>query len=692
MLKDANFLLELGTEEIPAGYIPPAIEAVKKVFTENLGGNRIDFESIEVYATPRRTAVLISKLAASQREEEVELKGPSVKAAYDASGNPTKALEGFIKGNSISAGDVYTRDSDKGSYVFAKKKLDSKKTGDLLPGIITQIVSAIPYPKRMRWSDKSVTFPRPIRYFVILFNDRLIPFEIDGIASSNRTRGHYIQNNHMVEIGAIGSYDDILRKNGIIVNQAERKEMIRKDLAAAAKKAGGKLLDDEELLETVTYLVERPYICECRFDRQFLALPDIILIAEMREHQKYFSVVDDSGKLTDAFLVVSNNPPTPNVRAGNERVISARFNDARFFYNEDRKVKLADRVGSLKTVLFHKELGSIYDKVARMQAIAASIAGRLDLDAAQRSRIARSVDLCKTDLMTAVVFEFPSLQGHIGRIYAMEDGEEKDVADAIEDHYKPRFSGETLPSGMTSIILSLAEKIDNIFGSFSVGNIPKGSADPYALRRQSNAIVELLIKNEINLVLKDLLEGVAEKYRGGRELVGKIVEFVAVRAKTIYSESGLSHDEIDACLSTGESDYLELYRRAKSINEFRKNDNFSQMLLSFKRMNNIVSAFRKENAGHVLSFDPSLFQCDEEKELYRFFDSRSEAIDARIASSNYIELFQLLIEGKPIIDRFFDKVLVMDKDVKLRDNRLAVLEGILKHFTTLMDFSRIEDR
>ena len=260
-------------------------------------------------------------------------------------------------------------------------------------------------------------------------------------------------------------------------------------------------------------------------------------------------------------------------------------------------MKLADRVESLKTVMFHKELGSIHDKVGRMQAIAGYISGVLKLDAAQRENISRAVMLCKTDLMTAVVFEFPSLQGKIGRIYALEDGEDAGVADAIEDHYKPRYSGEPLPAGMISVVVSLAEKIDNIFGSFSVGNIPKGSADPYALRRQSNAIVELLIKNEINLNMKDLLESVAGKYRGGEGLVDKIVEFIAVRAKTIFSESGLSHDEIDACLSTGASDFLELFRRAKSINDFRKNEKFSQMLLSFKRMNNIVSAFRKENGS-----------------------------------------------------------------------------------------------
>lgn len=692
MLTDANFLLELGTEEIPAGYLPPAIEAIKKAFTDSLTAGRIGFDRVEAYATPRRTAVLITGLAAAQREEEVELKGPSVKAAYDAAGKPTKALEGFIKGNGITAEDVFSKESEKGAYLFAKKRLDAKKTADLLPGIISQIVGAVPYPKRMRWSDKSVTFPRPIRYFLILFNDRVVPFEIDGIASSNRTRGHYIQHNEMVEVASIKQYGDILKQNGVVIDQNERRAMIRKELAAAAQKAGGRLLEDEPLLDTVTYLVEQPAVCACTFDRQFLKLPDIVLIAEMREHQKYFSVVDGSGKLTDTFLVVSNNPPTANVRAGNERVITARFNDARFFYDEDRKVKLADRVESLKSVMFHKELGSIHDKVGRMQAIADHIGEALKLDGALRKKISRAVALCKTDLMTAVVFEFPSLQGKIGRVYALEDGEDADVADAMEDHYKPRFSGEPLPAGMTSVVVSLAEKLDNIFGSFSVGNIPKGSADPYALRRQSNAIVELLIKNEINLEMNGLLGSVAKNYRGGEGLVGKIVEFIAVRAKTIFSESGLSHDEIDACLSTGLSDFLELFRRAKSISDFRKNEKFSQMLLSFKRMNNIVSAFRKENRDYPLSTDPSLFGCEEEKELHRFFDSRADAIDRCIAGSNYLELFGLLIEGKPIIDNFFDTVLVMDKDVKLRDNRLATLEGILKHFTSLMDFSKIEDR
>lgn len=692
MLKDANFLLELGTEEIPAGYIPPAIEAIKKVFIESLSEDRIDFREIDIYATPRRIAVMIAGLAESQREEEVELKGPSVKSAYDAGGKATKALEGFLKGNGIGIGDIFTRESEKGAYVFAKKKLEAKETLGMLPDIVTRIVATIPFPKRMRWGDKAVTFPRPLRYFLMLFNDRPVPYEIEGIASSNKTRGHYIQHNRMVVVDAIKNYADILRANGVIVDQGERREIIRKGLADAARQAGGTMLEDNELLETVTYLVENPLICVCRFDPEFLKLPDIVLIAEMREHQKYFSVVDGKGKLTDRFLVVSNNPPTDFVKAGNERVISARFNDARFFYTEDRKMKLIERVDSLKSVLFHKELGSIHDKIARMHSLADDICGRLNLDAGMSEKIRRAVSLSKTDLVTAVVFEFPSLQGKIGRIYAGEDGEESDVADAIEDHYKPRYSGEPQSSSITSIVVSLAEKLDNIMGSFSVGNIPKGSADPYALRRQANAVVDMLINNEINLQIGDILAAAAKNYTGGRELTGKIIEFIAARAKTIFSEQGLSHDEIDACLSTGSSDYLELLRRARSINEFRKNENFSRMLLSFKRMNNIVTAFRKEHKDHSLSFDQSLFKCDEERGLYDFFHSRSEAITKHIAASNYIELFELLIAGKPIIDSFFDKVLVMDKDEKLRDNRLHLLEGILALFKGLIDFSRIEDR
>ena len=692
MLNNANFLCEIGTEEIPAGYLPPAIESIEKTFREQLADKRIDFDSILVMATPRRLAILVSGLSDKQRAEEVELKGPAVSASYEADGKPAKPLLGFLKGNDVTEKDLFKKDLGKGEYVFAKKMLSSKSTLEIIPNIIKTIVNEVPFPKRMRWSDKTLSFPRPIDYFAIMFNDVVVPFEFEGIPSSNKVRGHYIRYNKMIQITKIADYESLLRQNGVIVNHVERKEAIHAALHKAAADAGCVLHDDEDLLNVITFIVEDPYAVICSFNKEFLEVPDIALIAEMKEHQKYFPLHTNEDKLSDKFLVVSNNPPTPFIKAGNERVISARFSDARFFYTEDRKKSLSDLVESLKTVLFHKELGSIYDKVQRMQKIAVSVADMLGLDSAVKAKIDRALLLCKADLNTAMVFEFASLQGKMGRIYALEDGEDAEVAAAIEDHYKPRSQDDEIPSGMVSFTASISEKLDNIFGSFSVGNIPKGSADPYALRRQANAIVEMLIQNDLKVSLRSLFEKIAPVYKDGEKLVDQILEFVTARVKTIFADKNLRHDEIDACLSTGESDFTELFRRAHSLNEFRKDEKFSEMLLSFKRMNNILSGFRKDNKDYALKFDAALLQENEEKALFEFFNQRSSQIRELISQSKYIQLFELLIQGKTAIDAFFDKVLVMDERINVRDTRLAMLEGILTDFTGLLDFSKISEK
>ncbi len=692
MLKDSNFLCEIGTEEIPAGYFPAAIESIKKILRQKLEESRIDFADIEVYATPRRIAFMASGMAESQRSEQVEVRGPSVKAAYDAGGQPTKALDGFLKGNSITMADVFTKDSEKGAYIYAAKKLESGKTEKIIPVIIKHIIENLKFPKQMKWSDKKVYFPRPISYFLLLFNDRLVDFEMDGINSSDKTRGHYIQHDGMFEVTRISDYEKVLLNNGVIINHHERKELIRKELISAAVKAGGVLNEDEALLDIVTFLVEYPYIAVCEFNRDFLEIPDVVLIAEMKEHQKYFSVLDKNGKLTSRFLVTSNNPVNDNVRVGNVRVITARFNDAGFFYREDRKLKLHERVESLKNVMFHKELGTIHDKVERMGFIARFISDRLTIEEKEKDNIERAVHLSKADLNTAMVFEFPSLQGKIGRIYAQLDGENSQVSDAIEEHYRPRSQEDPLPDSRVSIVVSLAEKFDNLFGSYSVGNIPRGSQDPYALRRQAGAVIEMLIRNDINLNIKEVLEHVSVNYKNGKSHVDNLIDFFDARVKTYFTECGFKYDEIDACLSVGNTDYLEQFRRAKSLNEFRKNDKFSEMLLGFKRMNNIVSGFRKENSDYNLMFDQSLLVEKEEKELHAFFHERKGKIGDLIKTSSYIELFKLLIDGKNIIDGFFDKVLVMDSNQKIRDNRLYLLENILSNFVNLLDFSRISDK
>ncbi len=691
MVKDANFLCEIGTEEIPAGYIPPALAAIREILGSKLKESRIEYSQIDLFATPRRIAVFISDLSDRQLEEEVEIKGPSLKAAYDKEKKPTRALEGFLKGNRVDLKDLYTVETDKGEYIYARKKLESRKTGEIIPGLIDHLVKGITFPKQMKWSDKGVLFPRPIRYFLVLYNDRVVEYEMDGIRASNLTRGHYIQHDRMIEIKKISDYEKLLEENGVIIDHEKRKKLIQSELKKASGDVGGVLIEDEELLDTVTFLVENPHIAVCEFNSDFLRIPDIVLIAEMKEHQKYFSVSDKKGKLTRYFLVTSNNPVNENIKAGNVRVITARFNDAGFFYDEDSKMKLEERVDSLKSVLFHKDLGSIYDKVKRMQAVAEAVAGELALDTELSGKIERAVLLSKTDLVTSMVNEFPSLQGKVGRIYALNDGEESDVADAINEHYKPRSQDDGNPTGRVSIVVSLAEKLDNIFGSFSVGHIPKGSQDPYALRRQANAIVDMLISNNINLELKNVLTKVSGNYNGGTAHIDKMIEFVSARAKTIFTDRGLRYDEIDACLSTGRSDYTELFRVAKSLNEFRENEKFSEMLLGFKRMNNIVGQFRKKNNNYSLVFDESKLQEKEEKDLFRFFKERSGDIDRYIKSSSYIELFNFIIEGKNLIDSFFDKVLVMDKDTSLRDNRLYLLEEILGNFSGIMDFSKISE-
>ena len=691
MIDGANFLCETGCEEIPAGYIPPAIESMRKLFVEKLEENRIAFQEIEVFATPRRITVVVSGMAESQREEEFEIKGPAVKAAYDSKGNPSRALLGFINGNDLRIEDIVQRGTDKGDYIFGIRKLEAKKTGEIIPGIVESVINALSFPKRMRWSDKRISFPRPISYFLVLLDDAIVPFQLSGIASSNQTRGHYIQFNRMIAIDSIEEYERILEKNDVIVDQKKRRDLIRNGLMKAASELNGELVEDEELLETVTFLTESPHVVACEFDRDFLEIPDIVLITEMREHQKYFAVRDGSGKLLSRFLVVSNNPSTEHVKVGNERVISARFNDARFFFNEDRKIRLFDRVASLKSVLFHKDLGTIHDKVMRMMFIAEYVSAQLKLQEATTEKVRRAILLSKADLNTSMVFEFTSLQGKIGRIYALLDGEDEDVADAIDSHYKPRFQGDTLPDKPISIVVSISEKLDNIFGSFSVGNIPKGSQDPYALRRQANAIVEIVISNKINLDLGGVLTYVGEQYKNGKDLVGRIIEFISARARTIFLENGFKYDEIDACLSVGFYDFFELFRRAESINIFRKKENFIEMLLSFKRMNNILVAFRKDYPDYRLQFDSEKLKEDAERDLFQFFESRRGKIEGYIETNKYQDLFHLLIDGKPVVDSFFDKVMVMAEDVELRDNRLSLLENILYPFKNLLDFSRISE-
>jgi glycyl-tRNA synthetase beta chain len=692
MLDNTNLLFELGTEEIPAGYIPTALEALKEKLQTAFNDLLIDYSEIETYATPRRIVVCVSDLAETQKEETVEMRGPSVDKAFDDNDKPSKALLGFLRGNGVELDAIEKRDTGKGVYVFVQKTRETKPTVDLLPELLTEIVHTLPFPKKMKWSTKEIQFPRPLRYLFALYNDKTLSFEIDGIKSSNVTRGHFIQNDKLIEINSAKEYEQKLIAHGVTLDQTKRSHIIKEKLTEAAKSLNLILVEDDELVETVTYLVEDINPVICTFEERFLKIPDIVLIAEMREHQKYFALRNQDGTLSNKFCVISNNPETDFVREGNERVIRARFSDAEFFFDEDAKKTLYERIDDLKAVLFHKELGSVFDKVERMKKIATILSQSLSLSSELKDMVERAVMLSKTDLTTAMVFEFTSLQGQVGRIYAQRDGENKSVSDAIDNHYKPRFHGDDVPTDTVSVILSLSEKIDNIFGSYSVGNIPKGSQDPYALRRQGYAIVDLLVINGLNVELKTVFDSIKDNYNNGSTISNQIIEFITARAKTRFGEDEILYDEFDAVTSTGSSDFYELHNRAKSLHEFRTDGNFSEMLASFKRMNNIITSFLKKNSTYTFSLKEDVLVEEQEKALFEYFSSKADEIENFTARHEYVPLFEILTGAKEKIDSFFDNIMVMADDTKLRDARLGLLNWILQMFSAFIDFSKLSDK
>ncbi|MBN1500762.1 MAG: glycine--tRNA ligase subunit beta [Spirochaetes bacterium] len=691
MWEKYNFLCEFGTEEIPAGYIPVAADNFKKMMQTGLDELRVDYDTVNVYATPRRIIIAASEVAAMQKEQTIELKGPSADKAYEADGSMSKALQGFLRGNGLSEKELEKVETEKGTYLYGRKQAPVSSTEEILPELIKKMLFEIPFPKKMKWNTKELTFPRPLKYLFALYNDRKINLQFDGFTADNITRGHYIQFPEMYKVDKISDYENFLQNKAVMVDQNKRKEIIRKQLKAAAEKCGGSLIEDEDLLDTVTYLVEDPHVVDCSFSTDFLEIPDVVLIAEMKEHQKYFAVTDKNGKLINKFLVISNNPATEFIRQGNERVINARFSDAKFFFDEDKKTKLIDKTESLKDVVFHKDLGSIFDKVMRVENIAVKIA-EMTGKTAILDKIKRAVLLSKADLNTALVFEFTSLQGQIGRIYALRDGEDADVADAINSHYKPRFQGDSLPENDISVIVSLAEKFDNILGSYSVGNIPKGSQDPYALRRQAHAIVELVISKKINIEIDNLYDLIAGSYKNADKFKVQILDFITTRAKTFFTDHSITYDEFDASIAVNNYDFYEMFCKASSLHDFRQDAGFSEMIMAFKRMNNIISAFLKKSPDYVFKkTDEALLKSTEEKALFSFFKSKETEIGKYISERNYKSLFSVIIAGKKAIDDFFDKVMVMDEDEKVRDNRLALLRSITLHLSSLFDVTKIAD-
>ena len=682
-----ELFLEIGCEEIPAGFIPRATAAMEAIITKELAVARLTFSEIKTLATPRRLVLVVKGLPALQPDAEITATGPSIKAAYDSSGQPTKAAEGFARGQGVEVADLQTVTTDKGEYLFVSKQVTGRPTYELLAELLPSLVANIPFKKSMRWGDQEVRFARPIHWIVALFDGMVVPFSFGTIESGRVTRGHRFMANTTFPVSDFASYLTECERHFVIPDPEKRKEIIRRETHRVAVVAGGHLLPDEELLEQVTYLVEYPSAVHGTFSAEFLKVPKEVLITSMRSHQRYFSIVDANGALLPGFITINNtltDDPSVVVK-GNERVLRARLSDARFFFEEDKKVSLDERVESLKKVVYQQKLGTSFEKMERFKLLAEGLADQLKPAVTQQA--SRAAWLCKADLVSAMVGEFPEVQGIMGREYALLEGESVDVANAIAEHYLPTQAGGELPASDIGAFVSIADKMDTVCGCFGVGLIPTGATDPYALRRATIGIIAIILDKGYRLSLHSLvdqsLELLSDKLTRSKELVAAdVVEFFRARFINLLGSS-FATDAIEASIAAEFNDFVDVQSRIAALSEFKTHPDFEPLTVAFKRVGNII----KE--GVDVPVDPSLFQDSAEGDLYAAIQTVKSSAEGLISSGSWLAALTEIATLRGPVDRFFDKVMVMSDDQRVRTNRLALLTTIARLFSKVADFSRI---
>ena len=689
-----ELLLEIGTEEIPAAFLPKALRDFEEITRGELAANRIRHGEIRTMGTPRRLFLTADGLAARQDDQVIEKLGPAVRVAFDEQGNPSRAAVGFARGQNLGIADLERVTTEKGEYLCARKKIIGEATEGLLPFILTKVITGIPFRKSMRWSDQEFRFARPIHWILALFDGQIVPFQIANVESGNMSRGHRFMGPDPFMVENLEGYLAGMRKRFVIVDPAERKEIIREETRKAAATVGGHVLPSDELLETVTFLTEYPTVVCGNFDREYLGLPQEVLITTMISHQKYFPVVDESGALLPHFITVNNtlaHDPAV-VRRGNEKVIRARLSDARFFFEADRKIPLDRRVADLKKVVFHTLLGTSYEKVMRFRKLAAWIAGRIDPTLA--CKVDRAALLAKADLDTQMVGEFAELQGIMGREYALLAGEDPVVAKAIHEHYLPTAAGGNLPETDEGAIVSIADKTDSICGFFGVELIPTGTADPYALRRQALGVINIILEKRYHFSLGSLVDeslatlGPVLK-RPSAETKTAVIEFFKGRYQNQLISQGHPYDVVDAILATGIDSLVAADDKIRAMADFKTHPDFQPLAIAFKRVVNITRGF------HNGVVDPALFSGPEEKHLHEAFLKIRETILtqrghlAARCPRDYAAVLLDLAKLRVPVDAFFEAVLVMAEDEKVRFNRLSLLGEISTLFHDVADFSRI---
>lgn len=686
-----DVLIEIGMEEIPARFIRDAVEQLKDRTIKWLEETRIQHGQVDMFATPRRIAVRISALSGRQQDQNEEVRGPSRKIAIDADGQWSKAALGFARSQGIDPSELYFAEWNGTEYVFARKISIGLDTSQVLHEGLAQLIASLHFPKHMRWGSFDLRYVRPIRWIVALYGSEVIPMELAGVQSGRTTRGHRFLGSE-VELKSPAQYVERLKEQFVYADMDERRQLILNQIKQLASEKQWNIAIEEELLEEVLFLVEYPTILFGTFDAAFLQIPQEVLITSMREHQRYFPVLDSSGQLLPYFVTIRNGDSASLdiVARGNEKVLRARLSDARFFYEEDQKLTIHEAVSKLESVVFHEELGTIGDKVRRIRRVAERLSKRLELDNRTSQLADRAAEICKFDLVTQMVYEFPELQGVMGEDYASKAGEPDEVARAVFEHYQPRYSGDAAPSSTVGAIVALADKIDTIVGCFSIGIIPTGSQDPYALRRLAAGIVQIIVSTGLRLNLSDLFEIALDVYsqtlpakRTGADVRSDLDDFFALRVKNAMPDS-VRYDVVEAVMSVGFDDVHSVLRRAEALMDRIKEDSgFKAITESFNRVSNLADKAASDR------INPSGLIEQEEHALYAAWSANRDLYRASLLAGSEQAALAALSEWKEPITAFFDRVMVMVDDPKVRDNRLAMLAGIASDLSMFADFRKI---
>ena len=668
-----KLLFEIGTAEMPAQYMDGILSQYKELAEKKLTEARIAFGSVKVYGTPRRMAFLVNDIADNQADVTEEHKGPALKIAFDAEGKPSKAAQGFARGKGVDVSTLEQRDG----YVYAIRHLKGQAVVELLPGILDDIIHSLNFPKTMRWADYEFGFVRPIRWMVALLDAEVIPVEVNDVKTTNQTWGHRDLSNKFITIPTAGDYEKVLNDNFVIADVDKRRAMIKSEVEAAAKQEGGKAVIETGLLEEVTYLVEYPTALCGHIDEKYLRLPEPAIITPMRDHQRYFPMVDTNGKLMAKFITVRNGGKEhlDIVAHGNERVLRARLDDAVFFFDNDRKKTLEQHREALKDVSFQRGLGSMYDKSERLAGAAKALHYALQSKSDEIS-LDRAAKLCKADLVTGMVIEFTELQGVMGKEYALLDGEKPEVAQDIFEHYLPRFAGDVLPQSENGRILAIVDKIDNITATFSRGEAPTGSQDPFALRRQALGILNIIIDGKMHIPMMKLVGSALYLLKietnKTAQVIKEVLEFIKMRLKNMLTDQGIRYDVIDAVMADERNtDMYDIYLRALAMNDYVQTAEAQEMVQAGTRVCNIC-----KNAATAVEVNGDLFSTPEEKELYTVIKAVDEKVFPLAARFKYDEYLKALAPLTPAINKFFDAVMIMDKDEAVKNNRLSLVHSV----------------